>query len=72
MVMTREKHEVNQMLSANQAGRLLGVSGKTMIRMMESGEIPGYRIGIAYKFRRGDIEQYLEAHKYQPDQPTEE
>jgi len=48
-----ERANPDQMLSANEAGKLLGVSGKTVIRMMEDGEFPGYRIGIAWKFRRG-------------------
>ena len=55
-----------EMLSANQAGKLLGVSGKTVIRMMRDGEFPGYDIGSSgFKFKRGDIEAYLESRKVQ-------
>lgn len=53
-------------LSANEAGKLLGVSGKTVIRMMEDNEFPGYRIGFAWKFRRGDIEAYRDSRRYRP------
>jgi excisionase family DNA binding protein len=54
-----------EMLSANQAGKILGVSGKTVIRMMEDGNFPGYKIGSAWKFKRGDIESYIESRKFQ-------
>jgi excisionase family DNA binding protein len=65
-VMPDEKANPDEMLSANQAGRILGVSGKTVIRMMEDGEFPGYKIGVAWKFRRGDIEAYRESRRYSP------
>lgn len=55
----------SEMLSANQAGKLLGVSGKTVIRMMRDGDFPGYDIGNSWKFRRGEIETYLESRKFQ-------
>jgi excisionase family DNA binding protein len=60
-----ENSNADQILSANQAGKLLGVSGKTIIRMMEAGEFPGYQIGNAWKFKRSDIEAYLESRKFQ-------
>ena len=64
--MPDEKTNPDEMLSANQAGRILGISGKTVIRMMEDGEFPGYKIGVAWKFRKGDIEAYRDAHRYPP------
>lgn len=70
MVMSMEKSKKTKagvMLSANNAGELLGVSGKTVIRMMESGDFPGYKVGFAWKFKRGDIESYLESQRYQPE-----
>lgn len=66
-----EKNNVEQqeqMLSANQAGRLLGVSGKTVIRMMNDGEFPGYSIGISFKFKKSEIEAYRESKRVQPKQ----
>lgn len=52
-------------LSAIEAGRILGVSGKTVIRMMEDGDFPGYKIGSVWKFKREDIEKYIESRKFQ-------
>lgn len=55
----------NTWLTANEVGKLLRRSGKTVIRMMEEGEFPGYKIGSAWQFRRGDIESYIESRKFQ-------
>jgi len=56
--------EDEQMLSTSAAGKLLGVSGKTVIRFMEQGKFPGYKIGSSWKFKRGEIEQYRESCKF--------
>jgi excisionase family DNA binding protein len=67
-----EVNDIEQMLSANQAGRLLGVSGKTVIRMMEDGDFPGYKIGNGWKFKKGDIENYLKSRRFQGNKKPEE
>lgn len=58
----------DELLSANEAGKLLGVSGKTVIRMMEDKSFDGYKIGSYWKFRRGDILHYRASRKYQSQQ----
>jgi len=72
MFMTEEISKSDEMLSANQAGKLLGVSGKTVIRMMESGDFPGYKIGSVWKFKRGEVEGYRDSRRYQPKQSSKE
>jgi excisionase family DNA binding protein len=67
-IMADVGQQAEQWLSANEAGNLLGVTGKTVIRMVEKGEITGYRVGNVWRFKRGDIEAYLEAHRYGLDQ----
>ncbi|QBD79056.1 DNA-binding protein [Ktedonosporobacter rubrisoli] len=66
--MAEGKKDPDQMLSARQAGNILGVSGKTVIRLIETGAFPGYKIGAAWKFRRGDIETYLASRRYYSNQ----
>ncbi len=56
--------QAEQWLSANEAGNLLGVTGKTVIRMVEKGELTGYRVGNVWRFKRGDIQGYLDAHRF--------
>lgn len=62
----QEGRNPEEMLNATNAGKILGVSGKTMIRLMENGEFPGYKIGGVWKFKRGEIEQYRDAQRYHP------
>jgi excisionase family DNA binding protein len=56
------------MISTSEAGKMLGVTSKTVIRMIESGEIPGYRINFVWRLKRADVVNYLETHRYKPDQ----
>jgi excisionase family DNA binding protein len=58
--------QADEWLSANKAGKQIGVTGKTIIRMAENNEITGYRVGSVWRFKRSDIEAYLETHRYGP------
>ena len=59
-------------MALSKRGGNLGVTGKTVIRMVEKGEITGYRVGNVWRFKRRDIEAYLEAHRYGPDQQSDD
>jgi excisionase family DNA binding protein len=72
MLMTDERSRADEMVSASEAGRMLGVSGKTVIRMMQEGTIPGYKIGFVWRFRRGDIESYRDSRRYHPGEHQED
>jgi excisionase family DNA binding protein len=64
--MADDKPRTEEWLSANEAGKRIGVTGKTVIRMAEKNEITGYRIGSVWRFKRSDMDAYLEAHRYGP------
>ena len=42
---------------------MLGVAIKTVKKLMRDGEYPGYRIGRDYRYKKEDIEKYLERQK---------
>ena len=42
-------------LTAEEAASLLKVSTKTLLRLARSGELPGQKIGRAWRFVRGDL-----------------
>lgn len=65
--MADDRQQADEWLSANEAGKLIGVTGKTIIRMSERGEVTGYRVGSVWRFRRSDVEAYLEARRHGPD-----
>ncbi|EFH88951.1 helix-turn-helix domain-containing protein [Ktedonobacter racemifer] len=64
--MASDNPQSEEMVSTTQAGKMLGVTSKTIIRMIESGQIPGYRVNFVWRLKRSDIEAYLEAHRYKP------
>jgi hypothetical protein len=67
----QSQKDPDEMLNANDAGKILGVSGKTVVRLMEAGDFRGYKIGNVWKYRRGDIEAYRDASQYQPGKPEQ-
>jgi excisionase family DNA binding protein len=64
--------DMQKWLTANQAGEVLGVSGRTVIRMMEAGDLTGYRIGSAWKFKPGDVEAYIESRRFRVEEDKSE
>ena len=66
--MASDRSASEEMISTREAGRMLGVTSKTVIRMIETGQIPGYRVNFVWKLRRSDVETYLETHRYRPDE----
>ena len=47
-------------ISTSQAAKILGVTPKTVIRLIERNEISGWRVGDVWRFYREDIEEYKE------------
>jgi excisionase family DNA binding protein len=66
MFMSDKQPEVERMISAKQAGEMLGLSAKTVIRMVEAGDLPGYKINFVWRFKRGEIEEYITSRRYFP------
>lgn len=64
--MSNELSEVEKMISAKQAGDMLGLSAKTVIRMVEAGDLPGYKISFVWRFKRSEIEEYIRSRRYHP------
>ncbi len=55
-------------LTVNQVGRLLGISGRTVWRLVAKGELaPPVAIGSSARFKRGDVEAYLEGLPYRKE-----
>ena len=55
-------------IDAEEAAKMLGVTARTVTRLAERGEIPGFRVGRLWKFRRSDIQKYIERQiRFPPD-----
>jgi excisionase family DNA binding protein len=44
----------------------LGVSPLTVLRMIQNGDLPAYKVKGQWKFKEEDVEQYLQDHSNQP------
>ena len=61
------EQQPGEMISADEAGKILGVSRHTVVKMAKRGELAGHREGFAWRFNRSDVRRYLRAHRYRPD-----
>lgn len=50
-----------EFLTVSQLANLLQLTQMTIYRMVNRGELPCYSIGRVKRFRRGDIEEFLES-----------
>ena len=50
-------------LTVREVATLLKVSDKTVRRVMARGELPSFRVGAQVRFRRTDIEAWVDAQQ---------
>lgn len=56
----------NGLLTARDVAALLGISDKTVYRLAKGGRIPYVRLQSSLRFRRCDVEQWIESRSFQP------
>ena len=60
--------QVPQLISIDEVCKALGMGKSWTYRRIKSGEIPSIKLGRSVKVRQEDLEEYLESHRYQPDE----
>ena len=50
----------NPLLSLKQIAQALGVSERTVYRLMEDGELHPFKMGKSWKFEQSDLDNYLD------------
>lgn len=50
---------ISDILDANEVGNLLRVHPRTVIRLASKGNLPGFKVGDQWRFRREAIEEYI-------------
>jgi len=53
----------NDILDAEEVGVLLRIHPRTVIRLASQGQLPGFKVGGQWRFKRLDIENYIEEQK---------
>jgi excisionase family DNA binding protein len=53
-------------LGTQDAARQLGITPRTLYRLINEGEIPAYKLGRVLRLRLSDVEAFLEKVRVQP------
>ena len=53
-------------LGTTAAARYLGITPRTLYRLVDHGEVPAYAMGRVYRLRRTDLDAYLDAVRVVP------
>ncbi|MCX5858036.1 MAG: helix-turn-helix domain-containing protein, partial [Deltaproteobacteria bacterium] len=59
----QETRSFHQYLKIGDISTYLNIKSKTLYAMVESGDIPYYRIGRLIRFKREDVDLWMEAKK---------
>lgn len=55
-----------QWLGTAEAARYLGITPRTLYRLIDGGELTAYKFGRVIRLKHGDIEQFVESSKIEP------
>ena len=53
----------NSYLTIDELSQYLNLKTSTLYSMVENGELPHYRIGRLIRFKRTDVDQWMERHR---------
>jgi excisionase family DNA binding protein len=54
---------LKEFLTIDDLSEHLSIKRSTLYSMVESGELPHYRIGRLIRFKRDDVDQWMEGHR---------
>lgn len=55
----------NEILDADEVGKMLKIHPRTVKRLAGQGELPGFKVGGQWRFRREAIEEYIRRQERQ-------
>ncbi len=53
----------NQTMTIKQVAEYLQVTQKTIYKLSWAGKLPGFKVGNTWRFRKEDINQWIESNK---------
>lgn len=53
----------DEVLDAQQVAQLLRVNYRTVLKLANDEELSSFTVGNQVRFRRSDVEQYIESHR---------
>ncbi len=53
-------------LSTDKAAKYLGITNRTLYRLIDAGEVPAYKFGRVIRLKQSDIDAFIEASRVEP------
>lgn len=53
-------------LSTREAARHLGITTRTLYRLIDSGQVPAYKVGRVIRLKAAEVDHFIEAARIQP------
>jgi excisionase family DNA binding protein len=53
-------------LSTKEAARRLGITTRTLYRLIDSGQIPAYKFGRVIRLQAEEVDQFIDAARIEP------
>lgn len=57
---------MEEVLTVKQVAEYFQVTEKTIYKLSQSGELPGFKIGGSWRFKKSDIEKWIEDNVNNP------
>ena len=55
-----------QWMSTGEAARRLGVTVRTLYRLIDEGELPAYKFGRVIRLQQAEVDKFIDAARVQP------
>ena len=53
----------SDIMTMKEVAEYLKINEKTAYRLASEGKLPGFKVGGSWRFRRGDIDEWIEEHR---------
>lgn len=63
---------IDDILETKDVAKMLKVHQRTVIRLVERGELRAFRVGDLWRFERKDVEGYIQAQKRKIEQKQDD
>ncbi len=61
----------NKVMTLEDVAKLLEVSERTILRLLDKKELKGFKVGRAWRFEPKDVEDYIERQRRKADENTD-
>ena len=62
---------MTDVMTVREVAEYLKVKDRTIYRLVANGEIPGFKVGGSWRFRKTEIDQWTESNAVGPNNPEE-